>query len=142
MTISESLGVNVALSAALTPLSHYDVVPSAEFLATLAPEDVRNSIYQSDIENYPDMPPAKSGFRYVTKYEGYVGTHTDNIPLIRISEVYLTRAEAYAERDNAGDAALAVADLNRIRTNRGLAAFGAAPINLVEEILLVVFFFF
>ncbi|TVQ11284.1 MAG: RagB/SusD family nutrient uptake outer membrane protein [Balneolaceae bacterium] len=136
MTVSESLGVNVALSAALTPLSHYDLIPSQEFLATLAPEDARNAIYQSDLANFPNMPPARGGHRYVTKYQGYVGTHTDNIPLIRISEVYLTRAEAYAERGNAGDAALALADLNRIRTNRGLAALGAAPANLVAEILL------
>lgn len=134
-TISESLGVNIALSSALTPIVWLDVLPSEEFLATLEPGDVRNDLYPVTDDNYDDIEPENEGRRYVAKYEATVATHTDNVPVIRISEVYLTRAEAYAERGNAGDDVLANNDLNEIRTNRGLAA-NVDLTNLVEEILL------
>lgn len=137
-TLSESIGVNTSLAAILTPQSHYDLVPSDEFLNTLDPADTRNDLYQSDAANYPELSSSRSGYRYVTKYESYVASYTDNVPVIRISEVYLTRAEAYAERDEAGDDVLAINDLNEIRTNRGLTAYtiATAPANLVDEILL------
>lgn len=136
-TSSESLGINTALSSILTPLSHYDLIPSDEFLATLEPGDVRNDLYPLDRDNYPGLVDTRSIFyRYVSKYEASVAVNTDNVPVIRISEVYLTRAEAYAERDNAGDDLLALADLNEIRTNRGLDELLAPPADLVEEILL------
>ncbi|TVR28172.1 MAG: RagB/SusD family nutrient uptake outer membrane protein [Balneolaceae bacterium] len=136
-TSSESLGVNVALSSALTPNVWLDVLPSDEFLALFAPEDARNDLYPITESNYPDVIGTQNeGLRYVAKYDATVATHTDNVPVIRISEVYLTRAEAYAERGNAGDAVLANNDLNVIRTNRGLDAYVAPPADLVEEILL------
>jgi len=135
-TSSESLGVNIALSSALTPNVWLDVLPSDELLATLEPGDVRNSLYPLTEENYESVIGTQNeGLRYVAKYEATVATHTDNVPVIRISEVYLTRAEAYAERGNAGDDVLANNDLNQIRTNRGLAA-NVDLTNLVEEILL------
>ncbi|REL29102.1 RagB/SusD family nutrient uptake outer membrane protein [Rhodohalobacter sp. SW132] len=132
-TSSESLGVNVALSSALTPISWWDLLPSDELLATFSEDDVRNELYPLASENYPDDVPETNTNRYVAKYEATVATHTDNVPVIRISEVYLTRAEAYAE---SGDDASALADLNEIRTNRGLAALDSAPADFIEEILL------
>lgn len=134
-TSSESLGVNIALSSALTPIVWLDVLPSDEFLATLDPADARNDLYPITSDNYEDLDAQNVGLRYVSKFEATVATHTDNVPVIRISEVYLTRAEAYAERGNAGDDVLANNDLNEIRTNRGLAA-NADLTNLVEDILL------
>lgn len=135
-TSSESLGVNIALSSALTPNVWLDVLPSDELLATLEPNDVRNDLYPLAEENYESViGTPNEGRRYVAKYEATVATHTDNVPVIRISEVFLTRAEAYAERGNAGDDVLANNDLNEIRTNRGLAA-NVDLTNLVEEILL------
>lgn len=135
-TSSESLGVNVALSSALTPNVWLDVLPSEELLATYGPNDVRNSLYPLAEENYESaIGTQNEGRRYVAKYEATVATHTDNVPVIRISEVYLTRAEAYAERGNAGDDVLANNDLNEIRTNRGLDA-NTDLSNLVDEILL------
>ncbi|MCC5913673.1 MAG: RagB/SusD family nutrient uptake outer membrane protein [Balneolaceae bacterium] len=136
-TSSESLGINEALSSILTPLSHYDLIPSDEFLETLEEDDVRNALYPLDVDNYPELAESRSNFfRYVSKYEGSVATNTDNVPVLRISEVYLTRAEAYAERGNAGDELLALDDLNMIRTNRGLAELLVPPADLVDEILL------
>lgn len=136
-TNSESLGVNVALSSALTPNVWLDVLPSDEFLATLEEDDVRNRLYPITEDHYEDVIGTQNeGLRFVGKYMATVATHTDNVPVIRISEVYLTRAEAYAERGNAGDDVLALADLNEIRTNRGLAALATPPADFVEEILL------
>jgi len=137
-TSSESLGINVALSATLTPQSHFDVLPSDEFLATLEDGDARNDLYPLTEDNYADdvTGTQDEGLRYVGKYEATVATNTDNVPVIRISEVYLTRAEAYAERGNAGDDLSALSDLNEIRTNRGLSELVNPPADLVEEILL------
>lgn len=57
---------------------------------------------------------------YTTKYMSTsTTTYLHNVPIIRISEVLLNRAEAYYE-DSQED--LARADVNAIRTNRGLAA--------------------
>lgn len=53
----------------------------------------------------------------ITKYLSRSGANHDNVPVIRVSEVYLNRAEAYAYL-NADD--LARADVNRIRTRAGL----------------------
>lgn len=62
-----------------------------------------------------------SGSREVlVKFRGRQGLTdgTVNWKVIRLSEVYFIRAEAYARRGNAGDDALALADLNVIRSAR------------------------
>lgn len=46
----------------------------------------------------------------------------DNIRVIRLAEMYLTRAEAESRADD-GDESQALADLNTIRTRSGLSAF-------------------
>jgi len=54
----------------------------------------------------------------------------DNVPVIRMSEMYLNRAEAYAHIP--GQEGAALADVNRIRTRAGLTPVG----GLAEEMLL------
>lgn len=57
---------------------------------------------------------------WIYKFTGANGAFgLDNIPILRLSEMYLTRAEAYARRANPNDA-LARSDLNVIRNARGL----------------------
>jgi hypothetical protein len=72
-----------------------------------------------------------------TKYIGKNGfINLDNIPVIRIAEVYLNRAEAMATPGSpVFDETAALADLNRIATARGLADFTLAGPDLYEEIL-------
>jgi starch-binding outer membrane protein, SusD/RagB family len=60
----------------------------------------------------------------------------DNIPVIRIAEVYLNRAEAMATPGSpVFNEAAALADLNKIATNRGLTAFTLTGSDLYEEII-------
>lgn len=70
---------------------------------------------------------------WTTKYNSWGGIFgLDNIPLIRISEIYLNRAEAYAHR-NKHD--LARNDIDYIRTRRGLSATTVANGELLEAAL-------
>jgi starch-binding outer membrane protein, SusD/RagB family len=64
----------------------------------------------------------KNGIRmfYMTKFSFQDESPTLSSPvMLRISEVYLNRAEAYAKKSDATDA---LNDLDQIRTNRGLSA--------------------
>jgi starch-binding outer membrane protein, SusD/RagB family len=65
-----------------------------------------------------DVPVVKNGVNmyYISKFSGQDGSPTLSSPVfLRLAEVYLNRAEAYAKQ---GDVSTAVADLNAIRENR------------------------
>jgi hypothetical protein len=73
-------------------------------------------------------------YRYTRKYQG-MNDSANNIKIIRLSEVYLNRAEAYAET---GDLASALADLNVIRKRANPAATNFVSTNkqlIIDEIL-------
>lgn len=71
---------------------------------------------------------------WTTKFNSWQGSFgLDNIPIIRISEMYLNRAEAYAERRLYTEA---TADVNEIRTKRGLTSTTVTGAALLKEILL------
>jgi hypothetical protein len=71
-----------------------------------------------------------------TKYFGRGGAvNVDNVPVLRIAEAYLNRAEAYA--NTPGEEGAALSDVNTIRTNRGLTAVsGLTGEPLADEIAL------
>jgi len=93
--------------------------------------DVRNLLYE----------PGTSGrgkiYVECTKYIGKNGfINLDNVPVVRIAEVYLNRAEALATPGSPVlNEAAALADLNTILTNRGLSAVALTGTALYEEIL-------
>lgn len=93
--------------------------------------DVRNLLYEPGTTG--------RGARRVetTKYIGKNGAiNLDNTPVIRISEVYLNRAEAQATPGSpVYNAVNALADLNTIATNRGLTAFALTGTPLYDEVL-------
>lgn len=94
--------------------------------------DVRNQLYEVGTTG---RGPSKIE---CTKYIGKNGfPNLDNIPVIRVAELYLNRAEALATPGSSvADQAAALVDLNRIVTNRGLPAFvGLTGTALYEEIL-------
>jgi hypothetical protein len=71
-------------------------------------------------------PGLKNGVNiyFISKFSGQDGSPTLSSPvMLRLSEVYLNRAEAYAKT---GDVGSALADLNEIRTNRMAVPIGGS----------------
>jgi starch-binding outer membrane protein, SusD/RagB family len=146
-TRQESLGVNNALQSAYTTLESVAqtnslaalrptplptangwgaVVPTAGFLTLYPVGDIRRQLYQLGLNR------SGSIVEECTKFVGKSGViYMDNVPVIRLSELFLIRAEALA-RSN-GDQVLALADLNRIRTRAGLAALPATTTNTLLQ---------
>lgn len=93
--------------------------------------DVRNQLYE------PGTLGRGKSYVECTKFIGKNGfINLDNIPVVRIAEVYLNRAEAMATPGSpVFDETAALADLNRIATARGLSAFALTGSDLYEEIL-------
>lgn len=127
---NENIGVNTSLQTTYTTLvavgnrtqtgGFGDLVPTAGLLADMESEknaagqtlDVRRQLYE--------LGTAGRGTAEIetTKFLGKNGqVNLDNIPVIRISEMYLNRAEAYFNLQNETDA---LKDLNVIRMRAGL----------------------
>jgi starch-binding outer membrane protein, SusD/RagB family len=133
----ENLGVNESLQTSYTTLvtlgnraqtgGFGDLVPTADLLAQFETGDVRRNLYELGTTG---RGPAEIE---CTKFLGRNGQiNLDNIPVIRVSEVILNRAEALAMQ---GNATAALTDLNRIRTRAGLAEVAPTGSALLEEIL-------
>jgi starch-binding outer membrane protein, SusD/RagB family len=93
--------------------------------------DVRNQLYE------PGTTGRGKAYIECTKYIGKNGfINLDNLPIIRIAEVYLIRAEALSTVGSpVYNEAAALADLNVLATNRGLTAFTLGGAALYEEVL-------
>lgn len=94
----------------------FAVRATTELLNSFEVGDVRRTAFDTTIDNGVLV-------FYSLKFPAHKGNFFNNIPVIRLSEVYLIRAEA---RANQNKTALAQADLTLLRTNRGLAAVPAA----------------
>lgn len=71
---------------------------------------------------------------WTTKFNGWQGAFgLDNVPIIRMSEVLLNRAEAESELGNDNSA---LADVNELRTKRGLDPVTLSGEDLLNEVLL------
>ncbi|WP_345948046.1 RagB/SusD family nutrient uptake outer membrane protein [Mucilaginibacter sp. PAMB04274] len=135
--VSESNGTNSIqniyqrLNNASNSSSGYgDVVPSNSMLAAYEAGDLRK-----DAELIAVNKAGEPVF-WIQKYPGSGGQYgVDNIRVIRISEMYLNRAEAYARLGGAGNEDLARADVNRIRARAGLPATAATGTALIDVIL-------
>ena len=100
-----------------------DYLPAQDLLNLIDPNDIRMQMFIVD----PLLSGPYAAHR-VNKWPTV--SNTDNIPIIRLSEVYLNRAEAQARQ---GQDALAQADLDLIR-QRGLAS--APPVTATGAALL------
>jgi len=145
-TTPENIGVNNALQTTYTTLVRIgdrsttggfgDLVPNNAFIAELEAEknaagqvlDIRRQLYELGTTG------RGNAFIECTKFLGKNGViNLDNVPVIRISEAYLNRAEANAMLGNTADA---LADLNVIRTRSGLPErTGLTGDALLNEIL-------
>jgi hypothetical protein len=158
---SENIGVNESLQTSFTTLAAVgstitggfgDLVPTLSLLndlgitlttgmsttgfatnATIATRsaDVRNQLYE------PGTTGRGARKIETTKFAGKNGAiNLDNVPIIRIAEIYLNRAEALSSPGSTvTDQTAALADLNRILVNRGLAAVALTGTALYEEVL-------
>jgi hypothetical protein len=144
--VSENIGVNTSLQTTFTTLRELgntattggfgDVVPTAALLTDLESEkdasgavlDIRRQLYELGTKG--------RGAQNIetTKFLGKNGTiNLDNVPVIRISEMYLNRAEAYYRLTREVDA---LKDLNTIRTRAGLPEkTGLTGTALLDEII-------
>ncbi len=125
---TESLGSNESMQSLTTLVTGAwsDVVPTNELLSLYEPGDIRRALY------LPGIKAGESVF-FIQKFTGARGPWTDNMPLIRVAELLLIRAEAYAE-SNQLEAGLA--DLNRLRASRqvSLVTASSGP-ELIDLIL-------
>ncbi len=116
-----------------------DYLPAQDLLDLFDSMDVRITLFTEDSELAGSRyASADSIGRRVHKYPSSgseIGT--DHVPVIRLSEVYLNRAEARAKKANPDEIG-ALADLNQLRLQRNASAtvFTALGQALVDEILL------
>lgn len=137
MEVSESNGTNSIqniyqrLGNSSTSSSGYgDVIPSNSLLNAYEAGDIRKTAELVAVNK------AGEAIFWIQKYPGSGGQYgVDNIRIIRVSEMYLNRAEAYARLGGAANEALALADLNKIRNRAGLGSVVATGTALVNAIL-------
>ncbi|PHN03803.1 RagB/SusD family nutrient uptake outer membrane protein [Flavilitoribacter nigricans] len=89
------------------------------------PGDFRDTIFRQ-VDGIPD------GTRLLDKWRGEKGDFLENIPFMRVSELYLIAAEGYARSGNEGQAQEM---LNILRTARGLSETSATGAALTDLIL-------
>ncbi|WP_134087926.1 RagB/SusD family nutrient uptake outer membrane protein [Olivibacter sp. XZL3] len=103
-----------------------DVVIASNFLSAFEQGDIRRELV---------VPYTRSNGEQVIQTDKFSGSKGifgwDNVPVIRISEVYLNRAEAQAQLGRVQEAQ---EDLNRIRTRAGLAAITPQGADLLTAI--------
>ncbi|MBA9079296.1 RagB/SusD family nutrient uptake outer membrane protein [Rufibacter quisquiliarum] len=132
---TENIGTNESLRATFTTrvnaegkvaVSYGHAVVSDALLSDYEAGDVRKELIWKGLGN-------NSSKNEMTKFFSRGGVKDlDNIPVIRVAELYLNRAEAYVRLDQAP---LALEDLNTIRVNRGLPAVSLSGEALYDEIL-------
>ncbi len=94
---------------------------SEDLVASIEPGDLRADLWVDFEGNWENL-----------KWRGELGDYRENIPLIRISEVYLTAAEAHAR---AGNTSTANDRLNDLREARDLPAVSFSGAVLLEQIM-------
>lgn len=99
------------------PDGYGDVCATDDLLSLFEACDVRADVFKG----HPDYP----GYSWPAKYPGKAHIRENNIPVLRLAEMYLIRAEATLNGATGYDA---LVDYNQIRTHRGLNA--AADVSL------------
>lgn len=135
---SENIGSDRSLRATFTSRGFYDaetftiqavIAVSPALYALYLDNDIRKGLIRRGVGNnasYYEM------YKFISK-SGVL--NLDNVPVLRVSELYLNRAEAYAQN---GQDDLARQDINRIRERAGLNPVDVTlnGETLLKEILL------
>lgn len=105
-------------------IGYGDIRPTDAFRSLLVAGDLRNTFIES-----------KDGAFFLTKFAGNTAEGADglvDIKILRIAEIYLSRAEANTEKSSA-DIAAALIDVNALRTSRGLAALASLSLDQLKN---------
>lgn len=96
---------------------NFQVIPTADVIQTYPQGDVRRTLIDTLVSGNPVL----------AKYNQTLGSNADRVPVLRLAEMYLIRAEARTELAMAGSGNYGDArgDLNTLRTNRGLSNVGS-----------------
>lgn len=114
-------GVNnsvCSLTANVYPSAQFILTASDELLASYEPGDIRRATWTETTRSGASGPVYRSN-----KWLGHKGDFLQNLPILRGAELYLIRAEA---RFRTANVAGARADLNALRSKRGVGAVDAA----------------
>lgn len=106
------------------PVNGYgDVRVSEDWSSTLDANDIRLTMCETS--------PNYTGYIWPAKYRKASGIAYSNVPILRISEMYLIRAEARYYQDNFDGA---LSDLTTVTSNRNAPAYSAATLdNIFNE---------
>ncbi len=106
------------ISYIMSPKGYGDVGASNDVVSLYEPTDVRGDLFVNDPDKYPtDL--------WSLKYPGKEGNlREDNIPVLRLAEMYLIRAESLLKGATI-TGATALGDINAIRTNRNASSLAA-----------------
>ena len=120
------------ISYVTNPNGYADCGVSNDLYSLFEENDVRRTLHRTDAKN------ESGGLLWTTKYIGKgVGTpDCNNVILLRLSEMYLNRAEAILNGANVAGVN-AVDDVNAIRVNRGLeplSGLGFADLKLERRL--------
>ena len=111
------------------PLGYADCAAHPDLTSIYDANDVRGSLFRTDKDNV-------SGELWTTKYPGkgdgdaLSTPDANNVIVLRLSEMYLNRAEALINGASIAGAT-ALTDLNAIRAQRGADALGSAGADIV-----------
>ena len=110
-----------------SPTNYEDYVASGDLLDLYDTFDVRSNMFlEIYLPTFANQEEIAMPYYFTKKFQGNAGT-----TCLRLSEMYLTRAEANARLNNTGEA---LADLNTIRERANLA-----PLTSTEDILNEIF---
>lgn len=136
--ISENIGSDRSLRSTYTSRATYDATDFS-IQAVLAVDPAFYTSYSNDdVRRGLIRPGVGKNERFLENYKFISKSGTlglDNVPILRLSEVYLNRAEALA-RQHTPDGNTAMQDLNKIRNRAGLPSVTLAGEPLINEIML------
>lgn len=124
---TESVGVNESMASWVTPRQWGDFGLNPDLEALYPATDIRRSIIKTG---------TISGLQlvYIDKWNANKGNFAQNLPVFRLAELHLIRAEARAEQNNVVGG---LAELNALRAARGVpAATATNRQQLIDAIML------